>query len=324
MPLVSVVMPVYNGEKYLPEAIDSILAQTFTDFEFIIVDDGSVDGSAAIIRSYQRRDQRIQFIQLERNEGPSAARNRGIAAASGKYIAMMDSDDISLPQRLRMQVEFLEAKPKIDGVGVGGQAVREDLTPTFTYRLSRRHCQIVFSMLVVGQAMINASVMARRELMSSEGYDQRLRIGEDTELFARLIWRRGARFANIPAPLYIYRRHENTVSYDWRNTVSPSALLVREQMLARLWHETPAGTLDRFSRMRMEERLSWLDRRAAKRDMQRLIESMIAKNWVEPGDRELLLAEMNRRLEATTPRLWQMFLHWYRYRIGRHLPFFER
>ena len=149
MPLVSVIMPVYNGEKYLAEAIDSILGQSFTDFEFLIVDDGSQDNSAEIIRSYEKRDRRIRFIQLERNMGAAAARNRGIAAATGKFITMMDCDDISLPERLQKQVDFMQSNPEIGAVGVCGQAVNEDMTKLlFDLNAPERHCDIVLAMFV--------------------------------------------------------------------------------------------------------------------------------------------------------------------------------
>ena len=117
MPLVSVVMPVYNTEKYVGEAIESILGQTFSDFEFIIVDDGSRDRSPAIIRDYERSDERIRCLRLERNAGTAAAKNHGIAAATGEFIAGMDSDDVSLPERLGKQLEFLRANPDIGAVG---------------------------------------------------------------------------------------------------------------------------------------------------------------------------------------------------------------
>ena len=124
MPLVSVIMPVYNGEKYLAEAIDSILVQTFTDFELLIVDDGSQDNSAEIIRSYVKRDSRIRFFQQEQNEGSANARNRGIANAKGEFIAAMDCDDVSLPERLQKQVDFLESHPEIGALGTRGRGVR--------------------------------------------------------------------------------------------------------------------------------------------------------------------------------------------------------
>ena len=111
MPKISVVMPVYNSERYLREAIDSILAQTFSDFEFIIIDDGSQDSSPDIVRSYT--DKRIRFYQNEHNMGVAATLNRGLDLASGEYIARMDSDDISLPERFEKQIVYLETYPDI-------------------------------------------------------------------------------------------------------------------------------------------------------------------------------------------------------------------
>ena len=103
-PLVSVVMPVYNREMYVGAAIESILGQTFTDFELIIVDDGSTDQSVAIIQGY--RDPRIRLIRFSQNKGVSAARNVGNHEARGEFIAVMDSDDIALPKRLEKQLAF--------------------------------------------------------------------------------------------------------------------------------------------------------------------------------------------------------------------------
>lgn len=108
-------MPAYNAEKYLREAIDSILAQTFTDFELIIINDGSTDFTKDIILSYT--DQRIRYIENEQNSGICVTLNKGLDAARGRYIARMDSDDISLPRRLEVQVQYMDSHPEI---GVAG------------------------------------------------------------------------------------------------------------------------------------------------------------------------------------------------------------
>ncbi len=108
-PLVSVVMPTYNAGKYVEEAISSILGQTFSDFEFIIVDDGSTDRTPEILRTYT--DPRIQLLFNEKNEGNYPARNRGCRLARGKYIAVMDGDDVAMPERLEKQVKFMEENP---------------------------------------------------------------------------------------------------------------------------------------------------------------------------------------------------------------------
>ena len=115
MPMISVIMPVYNGEKYLCEAIDSILNQTYTDFEFIILNDGSTDKTEEIILSYD--DPRIVYVKNETNLQIVKTLNKGIALAKGKYIARMDADDISLPERFEKQLKFMEQYPSIDVCG---------------------------------------------------------------------------------------------------------------------------------------------------------------------------------------------------------------
>ena len=113
MPKVSVVMSVYNAEPYLEAAIDSILNQTFRDFEFVIVDDGSTDGSTEILEKYAKGDSRIRLVHNAFNKGLIRSLNRGVKLAKGEYIARQDGDDVSLPQRLASQVQFLDEHPEI-------------------------------------------------------------------------------------------------------------------------------------------------------------------------------------------------------------------
>ena len=110
LPLITVLMPVYNGAKYLNEAIDSILNQTFSDFELLIIDDGSTDQSIDLIKAYN--DPRIKLIVNKKNIGQSATLNKGLELARGKYIARMDQDDISMPERLKKQMGFMDEYPK--------------------------------------------------------------------------------------------------------------------------------------------------------------------------------------------------------------------
>ena len=198
-------MPVYNGQKYLAEAIESILTQTFADFEFVIVDDGSQDGSAAIIQDYAGRDGRIHFIQLKRNCGQASALNRGIAEARGEYIALMDCDDISLPERLEKQASFLAANSDIGVVGVWIQVVNQDLEPRKTWDYPLRHVDIVLDLCLRYGVMGGATVMMRRDaVISVGGYDPQ-RLTNDKDLFTRLVG--VTRFASLPQRLYWCRRH---------------------------------------------------------------------------------------------------------------------
>src|SRR3989344_927550 len=122
-PSVSVLMSTYNGAVYLRQAINSILNQTFTDFEFIIVDDNSTDNSGEILRSYN--DPRIRIIQNNKNIGLTKSLNKGLKEAQGKYIARMDADDVSLLDRLKEQYNFLEAHPTIALVGSWAESMDE-------------------------------------------------------------------------------------------------------------------------------------------------------------------------------------------------------
>ena len=114
VPKVTVLMPVYNGEKYLEEAIDSVLAQTLPDFEFLIIDDGSTDKTPQILKSYT--DTRLRLFH-QNNRGLTRSLNKGIQFSGGEYVARMDADDIALPERLEKQVKFLDEHPEIGVVG---------------------------------------------------------------------------------------------------------------------------------------------------------------------------------------------------------------
>lgn len=312
MPHISVVMPVYNREMFVAEAIESILAQTYTDFEFIIVDDGSDDGSAAIIREYQSRDDRIRFLALEQNSGTAAAKNHGIGAARGQYIAGMDSDDVSLPQRLEKQVAFLRANPDIGAVGVCAPLTDEHLKPFADYKVPEKHAHVAYNILL-GRPVVGASLLIRRDVLKSVGgYEECRKRGNDIELVSRLISQ--TRFANLPEWLYLYRKHDvaripKKILYrDWADLM--------RRLLCRLWGEAPQSSLDRMARIELREKLSWGDRRLLKRDLERYIESMIAAKWIEEADRAYLLDLMNRQLERSSPRLWQILCHWRRHRFG--------
>ena len=312
-------MPVYNSERFLAEAIDSILQQTFTDFEFLIVDDGSTDCSAAIIQEYAQRDARISFIQLDENKGVATARNVGLAHASGELIAGMDSDDVSLPQRLAKQVAYLETHPGIGGVGVSHHVCDAALTPKLAHQLPAHHRSIILHLLLYTKSTIKtANVMLRREYLDIEPlYDPSYIYCIDLELFLRLVWVKRIRFANLPEQLYLYRRHAHTTAIRHQADMKKYIINARRPSLRQLG-ERGAG-VEWIVNRSPPVQLNWRERGRARRDITRLIEAMVEHNWVDAGDEQLLLAEMNQLVESTSPRCWQMFLHWYRYRIARHL-----
>ena len=321
MPLVSVVMPVYNGEAYLAEAIDSILAQTLRDFELLIIDDGSTDRSSEIIDSYGQLDSRIRHIRLEENMGQAFARDQGYNAAKGALITHMDCDDICLPQRLQKQVEFMRTNPAIGALGTCGLVKNSDLSQTyFDYLVPEQHALIALN-LFFGASFLGASVMIRRDLIVYVGrFDNASRINPDLELSMSLLWASSFKFANLPEKLYIYRRHDRALTTVQRAAVSANVRKLRGQALQRLWQGVPDETLDRFQALRRQEKLSWRERRAARKDLYRLVESLIAHILVSAEDRDSMLDAVNLRLEQASPRLWQQFCHWRRHRFPRLFP----
>ena len=319
MPQLSVVMPVYNTEKYLAEAIESILAQTFTDFELIIVDDNSQDGSPAISRSFAQRDNRVHLIELEVNRGHGAARNVGLAAASGRYFACQDSDDISLPERFQQQVNFLGAQPDVGAVGVYTRLVTDDLKPITDRKPPLGHAVIVLDHFLglLSAPFTHATLMMRRHLLLDVGgFGESARISPDCALMTKLLGK--TKFANIADCLYLYRQHASQITTVQNAERKRETRLLRQERLERIWGEAPPETVQRLARVSPGSRLNWRERRAAKREILRLIDSMIEARWVEAADRPQLIDAMNFRLERVSPRLWQMLCHWYRHRILRH------
>jgi glycosyltransferase involved in cell wall biosynthesis len=207
-PAVSVIMPVYNGEPYLREAIHSILSQTFDDFEFIIIDDGSIDSTWEILNDYVKADDRIVLRRNLENLGLVKTLNKGFALARGKYIARQDADDISLPKRLEKQVTFLEDNPE---VGLLGSAYyRLDSQGQRSIRQPPLSDTAIRWKMLFGNRWCHASVMFRLKLFESgEAFYKDYLHAEDYELWTRLLRRTQA--ATLADALVIYRVHESSI-----------------------------------------------------------------------------------------------------------------
>jgi glycosyltransferase involved in cell wall biosynthesis len=205
-PKVTVLMPVYNGEKYLREAIDSILNQTFTDFEFLIVDDGSIDNSVEIINSYQ--DSRINLVKNDKNEGLVYTLNRGLSLAKGEYIARMDCDDISLPERLKKQVDYLDINSEISVVGTWITIIDLKREVQINWQPPVNPLWIKWS-LYFYSPLAHPSVMFRKDIIRSIGSYFSCS-AEDYELWCRTSQQ--YLLANIPIALLIYRQHKNSMT----------------------------------------------------------------------------------------------------------------
>ncbi len=209
-PLISVLMPVYNAEKYIHDAVDSILQQTLTDFEFIIINDGSTDGSLKILETYAKQDKRIELISRE-NKGLVATLNEGIALANAPIIARMDADDISLPTRFGEQVSYLDNNLGV--VCVGGSAIIIDEAGRELTKLQtpEDNSKIQAELLKGHASLFHAAVMFRKKVTQQVGlYRNELYPAEDLDLWLRL--GEQGELANLNKTVIKYRFHSNSIS----------------------------------------------------------------------------------------------------------------
>src|SRR5262249_13202670 len=204
-PIVSAVMPVYNTEMYLADSIGSILTQTFADWELICVDDGSSDGSLEGLRRYERTDTRLRVVSRP-NTGGAGARNDGMALARGRYIAMMDSADIALPERLRRQVDYMECHPECVCLGAAVTWVGPDLMPICDEPRALDHATIDCRTLAgSGSAIRHPVAMYRAEAVREiGGYRTEFLTHMETDLYLRLA--EIGRLANLSDILLLYRQ----------------------------------------------------------------------------------------------------------------------
>ena len=214
-PKLSIILPVYNGLPYLAEAINSILHQTLQDFELIIINDGSTDGSGELIG--QINDARVRYYR-QSNRGLAATLNRGIALARGQYIARQDQDDVSFPLRLEKQAGFLDAHPDVGMVGMAAEIWVGDVRTDRQLRHPSDDASIRFGLLF-DNYFVHSSVMIRRSVLEEVGgYSEDLsrQPPEDYELWSRVM--RSYQVANLPEVLMAYRELPGSMS---RSGVNP-------------------------------------------------------------------------------------------------------
>ena len=239
-PAISVILPVYNAEAYVREAVESILAQSFTDFECIIINDGSNDGSGAILRELAARDARIVLIERP-NGGLVSALNEGIERARADFIARMDADDVAMPERFALQHACMVQEPELAVLGSFFNIIERNskfvrlykflpLIPTKAARFVEHRCPVH-----------HPTIMMRRDaVLKAGGYRKAFSHAEDYDLWLRMS-ELGYGFANLPQPLLNYRVHGDNVSAVYR------AAQERSIALARLAHRVrKAGLPDPF------------------------------------------------------------------------------
>ena len=240
-PLTSVVMPVYNAGDFLVKSIESIRKQTYKNFEFIIVDDGSTDNSWKTITSYSKKDKRIRVFKNKENSGIAKTINRAIEKAKGQFIARMDSDDIAIPERLEKQIRFLLNNPD---VGVLGSQMFEinDKNIVTTIRKVPLTNNNIKKKMIVTQTIQNPTLMINRKNIP-EGilsYDQKFSPVDDLDMFFRLI--PYTKFANLPNYLMAYRKHESNSSL--KNIKNTFLLTLKVRIKAILEYGYKANPFD--------------------------------------------------------------------------------
>jgi glycosyltransferase involved in cell wall biosynthesis len=229
-PSITVLMSVYNGEKYLREAIDSILNQTFTDFELLIMDNCSTDSSANIVHSYH--DQQISLVKNEKNLGIERSLNRGLHRAKGEYIARMDSDDISLPTRLETQIEFMDDHPNIALCGTQAEtfgAKHFSIRNPISHNEIRAH-GVFYCPVLHPTVMLRKSVLLENNLFYDVSGDYTK--AEDYELWTRLSEKH--QLYNINEVLLKYRIHENQTWHRFRTRQIEATDRLQKKQLTRM------------------------------------------------------------------------------------------
>jgi glycosyltransferase involved in cell wall biosynthesis len=209
-PTISVLMSVYNGQQFLAEAIESILAQTLGDFEFLIIDDGSKDASAQMVRGYEQKDKRITFLSRP-NKGLTKTLNEMLAMSRGEFIARMDCDDVAMPGRFEVQVRALRDDPGLACVGGNFQLIDGQGRLLTTLRPPPDDAAIQKQALAGHGAICHPAAMIRREsLIRINGYDEEFKIAQDLDLWLRL--GEVGKLANVPSTVLKFRLHEGSVS----------------------------------------------------------------------------------------------------------------
>lgn len=238
-PKVTVLMPLYNGERFLREAIDSILGQTFADFEYLIIDDGSTDTSAELVASYD--DPRIRLVTNDANLGVTASLNLGIELATGEYIARMDCDDVSLPTRLAEQVAYLDAQPDCAVVAAMVTMIDENGRPCGDWPDDRQATtrEAIRRFLPRANCIAHPGIMIRKSVLARYRYDSRHRVAQDYDLWLRIA-ADGLAIDKHPDPLLKYRVRAASVTAQSAGSV-PDLKNVRTKALFLRRHFAEKG-----------------------------------------------------------------------------------
>ncbi len=291
---VSILMPVHNAEAYVGEAIGSVLAQTYRDFELLVINDASTDGSEAVVRGFD--DPRLRYFRNEENLFQAGTRDRGVGLARGVWIALMDADDICEPDRLERQMRFLESNPAIGVLGSEAEVVDArgaSSVPKKLFGVPASHAGVWWQMPFRCPLCHPTTIIRRDHLLRAGGYGGPLLRGrerysaEDYDLVRRLL--AVARFANLPEPLLRYRVHGGNVSGTGNKygEHTRNCLMVKQACLMdRLGEAADENTLRCF----WERDASGADRRRVAGLVVKLCDAAFRDGTLEPADRAEVVA----------------------------------
>ena len=232
VPKISLIMSVYNGEDYLAETVESVLCQTFTEWEFIIINDCSTDNTSKILAEYASKDARVKVHTNETNLRLPSSLNKALSLAEGKYIARMDADDICMPDRLQKQYDFMEANPNVDlsscrfltlknGVyssgGCGGKGDSESIK----------------ALLLVTNPILHPGIIAKADVIKELGYDKNFTCTEDMELWTRFVLN-NKRVEILSEYLMIYRLHDKQITETTLDKQKNEVIKIQKTYLSQL------------------------------------------------------------------------------------------
>ena len=227
-------MAAFNTRKYLEEAVESVINQSFSDFELLVIDDGSSDGSDALLRRVASTDARVR-VTFRSNRGLVATRNELLASARGELVAWMDSDDVSLPGRLSLQVSAFESDPSLVCLGGAAQCVDPDGHPLNVERYPASHDDILAAQLKGGAMRFPTTMMRRNAALAVGGFRAPFKMGEDFDFLLRLS--EIGKMGNLPDIIYLYRQHLESVC----KQLGLNWLAYRDQVLELAWERRTHG-----------------------------------------------------------------------------------
>ncbi len=238
---VSVITPAYNAEKYISEAVESILDQTFSNFEYIVLDDRSDDDTAKIVEKYSEEDERIVLIRNPRRLGISENRNEGVRRAKGKYIVWQDADDISYPDRIKKQYEFMERHPDV-GI-LGGFLDFFDNSGTKGTRKYDEGDEALRRKIFMFSPVAQPAAIVRKDVLNQVGgYDSKYVGAEDLDMSFRIGMK--YKFANLQEPLIKYRQHPDSTTFRRLRDLEKNTLEIRRKYSRTIFYSM--SVLDRI------------------------------------------------------------------------------